>query len=97
MDNIFVCDFDEVANLSKTIESSIDSLQKDLTNGKENLLSTLGSNWQGESFSTFSSSLTEKHDEIDKKINSTRTVIEAVKEASKKIAELEEELASYEV
>lgn len=47
MNNIYVCDFDEVEKLCKTIDSNINTLQNDLNTSKDNLLSTLSSNWNG--------------------------------------------------
>ena len=85
MNNIYVCDFDEVEKLCKTIDSNINTLQNDLNTSKDNLLSTLSSNWNGSSFSTFADSVNEQHGKIDNNIKISRNVIDVVKDVSKKI------------
>ena len=95
MNNIYVCDFDEVEKLCKTIDSNINTLQNDLNTSKDNLLSTLSSNWNGSSFSTFADSVNEQHGKIDNNIKISRNVIDVVKDVSKKIQELEEDLTGY--
>lgn len=97
MNNIYVCDFDEVEKLCKTIDSNINTLQNDLNTSKDNLLSTLSSNWNGSSFSTFVDSVNEQHGKIDNNIKISRNVIDVVKDVSKKIQELEEYLTGYDM
>ncbi|CCY79110.1 unknown [Mycoplasma sp. CAG:877] len=97
MNNIYVCDFDEVEKLCKTIDSNINTLQNDLNTSKDNLLSTLSSNWNGSSFSTFADSVNEQHGKIDNNIKISRNVIDVVKDVSKKIQELEEDLTGYDM
>lgn len=97
MNNIYVCDFDEVEKLCKTIDSNINTLQNDLKTSKDNLLSTLSSNWNGSSFSTFADSVNEQHGKIDNNIKISRNVIDVVKDVSKKIQELEEDLTGYDM
>lgn len=97
MNNIYVCDFDEVEKLCKTIDSNINTLQNDLNTSKDNLLSTLSSNWNGSSFSTFADSFNEQHGKIDNNIKISRNVIDVVKDVSKKIQELEEDLTGYDM
>lgn len=97
MNNIYVCDFDEVEKLCKTIDSNINTLQNDLNTSKDNLLSTLSSNWNGSSFSTFADSVNEQHGKIDNNIKTSRNVIDVVKDVSKKIQELEEDLTGYDM
>lgn len=97
MNNIYVCDFDEVEKLCKTIDSNINTLQNDLNTSKDNLLSTLSSNWNGSSFSTFADSVNEQHGKIDNNIKISRNVIDVVKDISKKIQELEEDLTGYDM
>lgn len=97
MNNIYVCDFDEVEKLCKTIDSNINTLQNDLNTSKDNLLSTLSSNWNGSSFSTFADSVNEQHGKIDNNIKISRNVIDVVKNVSKKIQELEEDLTGYDM
>lgn len=97
MNNIYVCDFDEVEKLCKTIDSNINTLQNDLNTSKDNLLSTLSSNWNGLSFSTFADSVNEQHGKIDNNIKISRNVIDVVKDVSKKIQELEEDLTGYDM
>lgn len=97
MNNIYVCDFDEVEKLCKTIDSNINTLQNDLNTSKDNLLSTLSSNWNGSSFSAFADSVNEQHGKIDNNIKISRNVIDVVKDVSKKIQELEEELTGYDM
>lgn len=97
MINIYVCDFDEVEKLCKTIDSNINTLQNDLNTSKDNLLSTLSSNWNGSSFSTFADSVNEQHGKIDNNIKISRNVIDVVKDVSKKIQELEEDLTGYDM
>lgn len=97
MNNIYVCYFDEVEKLCKTIDSNINTLQNDLNTSKDNLLSTLSSNWNGSSFSTFADSVNEQHGKIDNNIKISRNVIDVVKDVSKKIQELEEDLTGYDM
>lgn len=97
MNNIYVRDFDEVEKLCKTIDSNINTLQNDLNTSKDNLLSTLSSNWNGSSFSTFADSVNEQHGKIDNNIKISRNVIDVVKDVSKKIQELEEDLTGYDM
>ena len=97
MNNVYVCDFDEVEKLCKTIDSNINTLQNDLNTSKDNLLSTLSSNWNGSSFSTFADSVNEQHGKIDNNIKISRNVIDVVKDVSKKIQELEEDLTGYDM
>ncbi len=97
MNNIYVCDFDEVEKLCKTIDSNINTLQNDLNTSKDNLLSTLSSNWNGSSFSTFADSVNEQHGKINNNIKISRNVIDVVKDVSKKIQELEEDLTGYDM
>lgn len=97
MNNIYVCDFDEVEKLCKTIDSNINTLQNDLNTSKDNLLSTLSSNWNGSSFSTFADSVNEQHGKIDNNIKISRNVIDVVKDVSKKIQKLEEDLTGYDM
>lgn len=97
MNNIYVCDFDEVEKICKTIDSNINTLQNDLNTSKDNLLSTLSSNWNGSSFSTFADSVNEQHGKIDNNIKISRNVIDVVKDVSKKIQELEEDLTGYDM
>ena len=97
MNNIYVCDFDEVEKLCKTIDSNINTLQNDLNTSKDNLLSTLSSNWNGSSFSTFADSVNEQHGKIDNNIKISSNVRDVVKDVSKKIQELEEDLTGYDM
>lgn len=97
MNNVYVCDFDEVEKLCKTIDSNIDTLQSNLNTNKDNILSTLSSNWKGASFSTFADSINEQHGKIDNNIKTSKNVIDVVKDVGKKIQELEEELTGYDM
>ncbi len=97
MNDIFVCDFDEVNRLYDTITGDINTLDEDINSKKESTLNTISTNWLGKASTAFTNSLDAQHSKIDTNIENARSMIKFIKSASDQIQQLETELTSYEI
>lgn len=97
MNDVYVCDFDEVKRLYNELKKDIETLDTDINQKKNQTINTLSNNWIGKASTAFTNSLDAQHSKINKNIESARNVMEFIKNASDQIQQLESELTSYEI
>ena len=97
VNNTFVCDFEEVKSLCRSINEKIENFESTIVERQTNVTENLTTNWEGDASTTFTEKLTAQTKKITDISSIAKDLVAFIEKASDEIETLDKSFESYEI